>query len=101
MQDGLAVRRRSDGSIDFDFYRLKAAALRRRAMREALSLRAPEKPEAVAAMLAGVVTIARSIACRFASASGGAAAVSRRNFVGSGPAARKGVDAFARQETAR
>jgi hypothetical protein len=33
------VRRRADGSIDFDFYRVRATALRRQAMRDGFTLR--------------------------------------------------------------
>ena len=34
------IRRRPNGSIDFDFYRTRAAALRGQAMRDAFTLRA-------------------------------------------------------------
>jgi hypothetical protein len=55
------VRRHADGSIDFDFYRKGATALRRQAMREAGMLKAVRAGlVAMAATLGVVVLIAAS-----------------------------------------
>jgi hypothetical protein len=50
------ARRRPDGSIDIDFYRAGAAALRRRAMCDARQLRT-----AVASMLATAAVLALTV----------------------------------------
>ena len=56
-----AARRHADGSIDYDFYRKGAIALRRQAMREAGMLKAVRAGlVALAATLGAVVLIASS-----------------------------------------
>jgi hypothetical protein len=57
----LDVRRHSDGSIDFDHYRSRAAALRRAALRDASTLRSTLKLIMVLAVaMTGVVLVANS-----------------------------------------
>ena len=50
------VRRHADGSIDFDFYRMRAIALRRQAMRESFTL---------SSACAGVLTMLGTLAVFF------------------------------------
>ena len=55
----LDVRRHSDGSIDFDHYRSRAAALRGAALRDASTLRSTFKFVTILAMaITGVVLVA-------------------------------------------
>ena len=57
----LDVRRHSDGSIDFDHYRSRAAALRGAALRDASTLRSTFKLIMVLAVaMTGVVLVANS-----------------------------------------
>jgi hypothetical protein len=54
------VRRHADGSIDFDFYRKDATALRRQTMREAAMLKVVRAGLVAMAATLGVVLIAAS-----------------------------------------
>ena len=57
----LDVRRHSDGSIDFDHYRSRAAALRGAALRDASTLRSTFKLIMVVAVaITGVVVVANA-----------------------------------------
>lgn len=49
------IRRQTDGSIDFDFYRAEATALRRQAMRDARTVRTAGLAVAVQAAVVGLV----------------------------------------------
>ena len=70
------IRRHPDSSIDFDFYRTRAIALRRQALRDASTLRSA---------CAGVLTIVGALAVVFlvaaapARAPNGSAAVAQTN----------------------
>ena len=70
------VRRHADGSIDFDFYRIRAIALRRQAMRDGFTL---------TSAFAGVLTMLGALAAFFhveaapISAPNGLAAVTQAN----------------------
>ena len=58
MLDQNTVRRREDGSIDFDFYRQQGLAERRAVLRRTVrSLGKPSKPFAVATIVAMVLTV--------------------------------------------
>ena len=52
------IRRHGDGTIDFDFYRAQAAALRSQAMREAFKFKATFKFVLMTFALAGGVAVA-------------------------------------------
>jgi hypothetical protein len=73
-----ATRRHADGSIDFDFYRRKAARLRTRAIRNTFARPGGARMIAVAACLAGalIATVASVPAVRLAAATHAGGAVS-------------------------
>ena len=54
------VRRRADGHVDFDFYRREAAAMRRRALREAVALKTVRTALLAMAATFGVVMLLAS-----------------------------------------
>jgi hypothetical protein len=56
----LDVRRQSNGSIDFDHYRSRAAALRGAALRDASTLRSTFKFTILAAAISGVALVANA-----------------------------------------
>jgi hypothetical protein len=58
------VRRHHDGSIDFDFYRAGATALRRQAMQDGKVLRKMSGAMLTFACVIGVVTLIASTASR-------------------------------------
>jgi anti-sigma factor RsiW len=58
------VRRHPDGSIDFDFYRASATALRRQAMQDGKVLRKMSGAMLTLACVIGVVTLIASTASR-------------------------------------
>ena len=51
------IRRHPDGSLDFDFYRRRAARLRRRAMRDALKAKAAPLARVLVAAAILAVTV--------------------------------------------
>jgi hypothetical protein len=57
MTDDQHVRRHSDGSIDFDFYRARATTMRRQAMRDAFARKVAGRSAAaiVASIPAGLI----------------------------------------------
>ena len=57
-----SVRRHPDGSINFDFYRASAAALRRQAMRDSPALRTASASALVMAGALGFAVVIPSIA---------------------------------------
>ena len=59
------IRRHSDGSIDFDFYRKQAAAARRQALRDAFKLNATFNFTLIMLTLIIGVTIAASVPGRW------------------------------------
>ena len=57
MTQSQEIRRHRDGSIDFDFYRARAVALRSQAMREAFELKSTLKFVLVTAVAITAVTV--------------------------------------------
>jgi hypothetical protein len=66
--DTTRVRRRPDGSIDFDFYRARAAALRTQALRDAFRPKAVFRFTLIA--IAGLTAFALATASQTAQAGG-------------------------------
>jgi hypothetical protein len=73
---GHDVRRHADGSIDFDFYRVRATALRRQAMQDGFTLRSVC---AGALTMLGALTVFLHVAAAPTGAPNGHAAVAQAN----------------------
>jgi len=71
------IRQHRDGSIDFDFYRTQAIAMRAHAMRDAFVLKATSKFVLVMAVALGLVTVLASAPGQRALDNGGAGAAAK------------------------